>query len=382
MIDEFDSTTKSEHEEIDNWEYGFDDDNLTEKEIYRRCKEQMENEYFKDHNYTPILSNGIIEIKHKNEIYKIWSTKLIKPFLTNFLMEKCPDSLIAPELNKIDFTVIYKNTYEIIPIELQRTTIIKHSNGNIDFAHSDFEKSIRKQIDEVIRDYDKCWFFFDAEYLRYLQSGNIGKNINLDMTWLIEHMKNGKLKTFEIRYNGEVRELTITDFDFLKLSEDEIILNKNKLKIYRNVLLGYNFTQYEIDNFYKEFDNRLDKSISTSADFFIISNNERCKIFGNIKYAIGKLNSINRCLDMNTDNPNDKLYAVHIKIFEFIGNYASGTRGNHAKFIDKFDICKYFPGYLRQEKHWLTYKGNEMDGRTFSNMCRGWYKNAKTMMDF
>jgi len=381
MIDEFDSNCKSEIEEIDDFEFGYDE-NVSEKEIERRCKEESEKEYFEDHNCEPIVSNIIIDVKHKNEIYKIWTTKLIKPLLIKFLKERCQDSIIAPELNKIDFTVIYRNTHEIIPIELQKTSLVKSSGGGMNFSHTDFQQSIRKQIDEVIRDYDKCWFFFDSEYLRYLQSGNIGKNASFDLTWLISHIENGKLKVFEIRYDGFVKELTIKDFDFLKLPEDEIILNKNKLKIYRNVLLGYNFTQEEIDNFYREFENRYDKSIATSADFCIDSSNDRCKLLGQIKYSLGKLNGINKCLDMNTINPNDKLSAIYIKIFEFIETHSHGNRGYNIKLVDKFDICKYFPGYMRQEKHWLTYKGNEMDGRTFSNMCRGFYRNAKTMFDF
>ena len=41
---------------------------------------------------------------------------------------------------------------------------------------------------------NKCWFFFDSEYLRYLQNGKLTKTVNLDMNWLIEYMKEEKLK--------------------------------------------------------------------------------------------------------------------------------------------------------------------------------------------
>ena len=337
--------------------------------------------------------NGIVEAKYKNGIYKTWTVELIRPFVIKYLKELYPISVIVRELNDIDITIVDEKSNDIIPVEIQKS-IIKHENRvkNTTFAHAHFEGAIRKQIEDNITNYEKCWFFMDSEYLRYLQSGNIGKTTSINMTWLIKLMNDGSLKVFSIRYDGIVKELIINDLYFLKnishtcqigYDNDERILNRNKLKIYRNVIHGYKFTQEEIDSFYKKFDNRAKDDIKIdSKNFFMKYGDERCKLYGYVFQAVGTLSTINKCLDMNTNNPNDKLFATRLGIFETIGNYSYGSRGYHMKFVDKFDICKYFPGYLRQERHWLTYKGNEMDGRTFSNMCGGMYKNAATLFDY
>jgi len=332
-------------------------------------------------------STEIKEIKNKNGIYKTWTVKLIRPLVIKFLKTKYPDSLIPRELNDIDLVILDNKTSDRIPVEIQRTPI---GLKNRSFAHTEFENHIRKGIDQNIITYGKCWFFFDSEYLRYLQSGNVGNRTSINITWLVELMKENKLKVFTIQYDGIVKELTTKDFDFLKdvsqtctigYNNDERIINRNKLDIYRNVTRGYNFTQDEIDKFYYEFDNR-DKEEKEAKRFFIKNGNERCNIYGNIIDSLGSLPTINNCLDMNMDNRTSKYFAIYLGIFEVVGNHLLGRTGNHMKFVDKFDICKYFPGYLRQEKHWLTYKGNEMDGKTFSNICSGMYKKASTIFDY
>jgi len=332
--------------------------------------------------------NEIIDIIINNVTYKIWTVKLIKPFVNKFLKEKYLDSIIVPEINQIDNTLIDNKSDEIIPVEIQRT-VLRHKTDyrKSGFTHSTFEDYIRRQINTNIRDYGKCWFFMDSEYLRYLQSDDIkNTTVSIDMSWVVELIQENKLKVFGIRYDGVVKELTIKDFDFLKelYTVDEAIINKNKLKILRNIIKGHKFTQEEIDKFYTKFsDNKLNNDNKKScSSYFINSDDERCKLYGHILYSIGDLNLINDVLDMNVYNIHDKQNLVHIGIFEIVGNYASGQRGNNMRFIDKFDICKYFPGYLRQKKHWLTYKGNEMDGRTVVNMCRGMYKKAKTIFDY
>lgn len=326
--------------------------------------------------------NNIFEVKNESGTYKTWSVEFIKSHVIEFLKEKYPDSLILSELNKIDLTIFDNKNNEIIPVEIQKSTIFRNK-GKYIFNHAEFEDSIRRQLNYNIKYSNICWFFFDAEYLRYLQSGNIKRNAIIDMEWIIELMEENKLKVFSIKYDGLVKELTTRDFDFIKISENEIVLNKNKLKIFRNVVNGYNFNQDEISKFYFLFSNRnKNTEENSSIGFFTKSDNKRCKLYGNILQSIASLVEINNLLDMNSKNRNDRYYATYLGIFEVISNHNSGKIGNHMKFVDKFDVCKYFPGYLRREKIWDVYKDREMGGNFFSELCIGRFINIKSLLDY
>ena len=181
--------------------------------------------------------DGIVEVIYDNETYKTWNLKLAYSIITKFLKEKYQNSLIIPELNKIDLILFDNILNDIIPIEIQKTPL----NAQNKFSHTDFEESIRKQLEDNIENYGKCWFFFDAEYLRFLQSGNIGNCISINLTWIVKLMRENTLKVFTIKYDETVKELTTKEFDFLKnisqncvigYNNDDRILNRNKLKIY------------------------------------------------------------------------------------------------------------------------------------------------------
>lgn len=299
-------------------------------------------------------SNEIIEVRYGDKIYKTWTVKLITPLITKFLKGLYPDSLAVRGLT--DIVIFSKNPYDIIPVEIQKTPI---SSRDKNFNHTQFEKEIRKQLEDNVTNYEKCWQFFDSEYLRYLQYGNIPKNTSINLTWLVKLMRENTLRVFTIKYNGEVRELTTKDFDFLKdisqtcilsCDSDERILNRNKLKIKQNVLFGYNFTQEEISQFEGNFDNRNDESIKSSI-YFTKSINKKCKLYGNVLNAIGNLSSINNVLSCKVNEKLHTHYGVTLGLFyqnEFDG------RNDYARiqFIDKFNITQYFPGYMRNKEMW------------------------------
>jgi len=298
--------------------------------------------------------NGIVEIIYGNEIYRTWKVTFIRPFIIKFLKDRHPDSLISREINKIDITVFDYNKNIQIPVEIQKVPISEKR-----FHHTSFEQLMRKQIEDLIENYKKCWLFIDAEYLRFLQYGNIGKNISINMIWLIKLMKKDKLKVFAIKYDGIVKELTTKDFDFLKgvsqicpigYENDERILNRNKLEIYHNIMKGYNFTQDEITQFENEFDNRIDESINSS-EYFMKSDNKKCILYGYILDALGRLSNINNNLDCKSNKNIRILSSVTLGLF--YQNEFSG-QSNHAsiQFIDKFNIAQYFPGYLRNKEMW------------------------------
>ncbi len=334
-------------------------------------------------------SNEIIEIRYGDEIYKNWKVKFIRPYIYKFLKEVYPNSIIAREINQIDITIFDNITNEQIPVEIQKTPI---SYGK--FAHHAFEQSIRTQIDINVKTYGICWLFFDSEYHKLLQSGNIGKTTNVDLTWLVKLMRETTLKVFSIKYDGTVKELTTKDFDFLKnMSQicqigednDERILNKNKLKIYHNAVNSYKFTQEEITQFENEFDNHESES-KGSLDYFMKSNNKRCKLYGDILNSIRSLPSINRNLSCTCNKR--IIYGVTLGLFEqneFIGMHKNAR----IKFVNKFDVAQYFPGYLRNKELWDYCKEKqriftvpELSGITEGTFNYEFIKKQSTMKDF
>ena len=339
-------------------------------------------------------SNGIVEIKYGNEIYKTWTVKLISPLITKFLKGIYPDSLAIRGLT--DIVVFDNKSDEIVPTEIQKSQISK-IGGKYFFNHSRFEDVIRRQLEDNIETYGKCWFFFDSEYLRYLQFEDIRKNISINMTWLVKLMSEEKLKVFTIKYDGTVKELTTKDFDFLKdvsqtcvmsYDSDQRILNRNKLKIKRNVLRGHNFTQEEINQFESEFDNRKDKKEPQAFNFYMKSKNKRCELYGNVIYSIGELPSINDSLSCNIDKDNRTFCEVTLGLFyqnDFMGN----NKNAHIKFIDKFNIAQYFPGYIRNKETWdyckkkqRIFTMNEFRGIINGTFNYQFIKKQSTMEDF
>ena len=337
--------------------------------------------------------SGIVEVRYGNEIYKTWTVKLISPFVIKSLKEKYPDSLAVRGLT--DIVVFDNKSDDIIPVEIQKTPINIYTKT---FMHSEFEKEIRKGLEDNIENYGKCWFFFDSEYLRFLQSGNVGKNTSIDMTWLVKLMKEKEFRVFVIKYDGVVKELTTKDFDFLKdvsqtcsigYDNDERILIRNKLKIKGNVLHGYNFTQQEITQFENEFDNRDDNKHKDVARFYMQSINKRCELYGNIIHSIGNLPYINNILFCIVENKHKHIYnGIVLGLFQqndFHGN------SNHAQiqFVDKFNVAQYFSGYIKNKQLWDYCKSkermftmNEFRGIVEGTFNYQFLKKQSTMLDY
>jgi len=368
-------------DEISNSKLNDEKEKFVEDEITRENNNEQINEL-----------NGIIEVKYKNKTYKIWKVEFIRPFIYKFLKEKYPDSLIVRELNNIDIILFDNILKNKIPIEIQKTPITEIKT----FKNSTFEGLMRKQIEDNIETYNKCWIFIDLQYLSYLQSGNVGKTTSINMTWIIKLMKEKDFKVFAIKYDGTVKELTTKDFDFLKdlsqISEigydnDERILNRNKLEIYYNVINGYNFTQEEISQFENEFDNRTDESINSS-EYFMKNDNKKCRLYGYILDALGRLSNMNNNLDCKSNKNIRILSAVTLGLF--YQNEFSG-QNNHAtiQFVDKFNVAQYFPGYIRNKQLWNYCKRKQrifpMD--QFRGIIEGTFnyeflKKQSTMEDF
>lgn len=325
------------------------------------------------------IKDGIIKYKNDGGEYTFWTyDRIVRPYIEKFLKERFPDSLILHEINNIDIIIVIDDH---IPVEIQ-TTIM--GSGHHGVAHSYFEKNIEKQIKENIENYDKCWFFFDSEYLRYLQNPNIHRKISINMDWFRKYMKEGKLTVFTVRYDGVVTEVKYKDFDFLSnismtckigYDNDIRILNRNKLIILGKLLKGYCFSQKEIDKFREDW--KISDSKMEFKKFLYKHQNERARLFAKIWHCIsGYLEAANDILDLNIENVDMKHEMYYTSI---LGIFEMENRGSNsiAKFVDKFNVCEYFPGYLRNKFTWETLKGKYINGSRLVSIIRRDYDISK-----
>lgn len=101
--------------------------------------------------------------------YTFWTKAyVVYEHVYNFLAEIFPNSEdhIVQEINRIDMLIMTKS--DEIPVEIQSTIIAGGFKDNKLPSIAHFENVIRKQIEENINIYNKCWFFFDDELFRYI----------------------------------------------------------------------------------------------------------------------------------------------------------------------------------------------------------------------
>ena len=205
-----------------------------------------------------VKMSGVIEFKG----YNFWSNvDVVYDGVWDFLQEKFPDEIIFPELFGVDFVVLNKN----IPVEVQSTIVLNSKKGTDKarkiISHTQFEVSIEKQIKQNVENFGHCWFFFDSEYLRYLQN-DLTKKSRINLDWLYQLMKDGLVNVFTISYKGEITEISYKSFNFLseismtcKVGHegDYRVLDRNKFKIIYNILHGGEFTSNELFEFREAF---------------------------------------------------------------------------------------------------------------------------------
>lgn len=324
---------------------------------------------------------GIVKCVIYNEEYIFWTyADYIKPYIIDFLKERFPGKLIIRELNMVDLSIPEDN----LPVEIQ-ATIVQSERSSYHPQYSRFEQLIEKQINQDIV-HGKCWFFFDSELLRSMK--NAGKTMSINMVWFRNYMKEGKLKVFTVRYDGIIEEKIYKDFDFLsEISQtckiaaktDDMILNENKMNIYTNIVKTHGFTQDEIDKFYNNWIEycRINKiSDKNDNDGFTLFNRKqkdnRSKLYGDILHSIGTLPAINDILGMKHYSPRAKSSAVVLGIFDTEGGI---SHNNITRFIDRFNICQYFPGYMRNKDAWDKLKNHNLNPRQFESIIKNGTKN-------
>jgi len=312
---------------------------------------------------------GVVRSKINGIDYIFWKdVEIVKPFVKKYLRYRFPNKKIIKELNRIDISIPEIN----LPVEIQATPLDPRTGTPL---YAKFESRIRTQIEQNVIAYNICWFFFDPALLKSMK--NAGRRASINMDWFRNYINEEKLKVFTVSHDGIVKELEYNDFDFLSTMSqtckiayetDDMVLNRNKMKIYTNIVKGYRFTQKEIDS----FDDRWRKDKKQGERFIMYAarqGNNRMKLYGNILRALGSLSDVNDMLDLSIENMEN----VHKHLSSVLGIFDIRGMGTSSitRFVDIFDICKYFPGYIRNQEIWQMLKGLNLNNRQFSNVIMG-----------
>lgn len=310
--------------------------------------------------------------------YVFWNNvSVVDDYVFKFIRNKFPDSLILPEFNLVDWTVIDKD----LPIEIQSTIV---NNKSKTISHSQFEEHIRQQLEQNIKNSGRCWFFFDGEYLRYLQNAATGAmSINFD--WFYRLMKENKLNVFTVIYDGKIEEKSCEDFGFIKklsrtcelaIDEDSRILERNLLKITTNVSNYYGITTEEMVELRKKFNERNHDDTKYHFRDWLHreEGTDREKIISDIYRSLFSLNMINMGFDCKV--PDDKNISNITVRFSMLGltERLYGRNQNVIKrFVDLPNISQYFPGYIRNKEKWdyLKESKTNLNSKRFNGIVTG-----------
>lgn len=320
---------------------------------------------------TENINDGIVKTTINGIEYNFWiHAKVVRRYVRDDLKKRFPGKIIAREMNSIDYTIPELN----LPVEIQATRAY-----NLGIHYSGWENEIRKQIEQNIINSGRCLFYFDSELLKAMR--NAKKNISINMDWFRTYIKEKKLEVFVINHNGIIESKGYKDFDFIaNMSQtcsiasetDDMILNKNKMKVYSNVANGYGFTSEDvekIENCYEKLSNKED--VDNFRSFLLKNSNERIKLYGQILHALDDLSKINKILCRNIDIRTFKDFRKHTA--KVLGIFDTSGKGSYVitRFVDRFDICKHFPGYLRNKEIWGKSRRFSLNARQFENIVTG-----------
>lgn len=287
------------------------------------------------------LNGGITSLTFNENEYTFWThAKVVLPHVYKFLKTNFPDSIILPEFNHTDFVVLQEN----LPVEVQSTIIYGYNDSEKKgLGHSYFEQMIEKQIKQNIERYGKCWFFFDSEYFRYLQSGT-DNSIRTEYKWFIKYVRDNLLYVFIVSHDGKIKEVKYQDLEFLVNAEMDVDFDKNKIMILSNVINGHGYTSKEIREFVDE------KRLLQDKNAFVNwlrkkEQSERKKVLGYVLQSITSLNHIDDFfLRKNTNWIQVQGTASYLGILQF---------ENNKWFLqDKYNVIQYFPGYNKNKLFW------------------------------
>lgn len=276
---------------------------------------------------TEKISNGTTTKVISGNEYTFWNNASVAlPYVYKFLKTRYPDSIILPEFNHTDFVVLQEN----LPVEVQSTIILGHNDSEKKcLAHSYFEQMIEKQIKQNIDRYNKCWFFFDSEYFRYLQS-ETNNSIRTEYKWFVKYVRDNLLYVFIVSHDGIIKDVKYQDLEFLVNAEMDVDFDKSKIMILSKVLTGHRYTSKEIRGFVNE--KRLLQDRNAFQTWLRKKDqSERKKVLGYIYHYMSEINIIEDFFSRKTsDWKHFQGAASFLGILEF--------ENNKWKIEDKYNI--------------------------------------------
>ncbi len=340
-----------------------------------------------------IAGNGILTQIYKGEKFTFWyDANVVRPHILDFLIKEYPGTIIIPEFNYTDIVV----TDENIPVEIQSTVISHPGKGGQGLMHSEFENKIVKQLVQNIGRYSRCIFFFDSEYLRYLQT-LATKNTRVNLDWFYNYVKEGKLTVFAVKYDGTIIPTTLKDFEFiLKIStlREQSVLDKNKFKIMSRVLRWKGFSTKEVNDLYNKFKlsvkvNSDDKNFRkwlcrkgcTEREF------ELMYAYNSVQH-LDQIDSMLSC-DI-TDEDNMRTISRDAQKLGLIDSRDTGktvSAGYMRIFTDYSNIAELFPGYVNNKELWDDLKTRYVSYNTLCGIVmkkvdiNWWKKQPKSIED-
>lgn len=344
------------------------------------------------------MTNNIKNGNIYGKDYKFWISDEVRPFIFGFLKKEFPDKFIMHEFDQVDIFVLDEN----LPIEIQ--SVHRQTKGKEKLRGpriSGFEDNIRRQIEADISIYGRCWFFFDASLLEYLQN-DLGRHTSINMDWMYQYFKDGKMRLFTVTYNGIIKEISDEDFSFLpktsstcKRSENEDfrILQKNRAKIMVNVLKGHNFRNSEINDIYILFKSRNNGQYKSFMPWLMRKEQGRTNReleYGYIRdIRLEHINNVLNCTISNGINGDVKQPRSSRSLLYMLLSSGIFDKDKNGRiyFIDKYNIVQYFPGYIIKKDLWDYLRTHSIDEKTFNAIIRGetdylwWVKNQTTIED-
>jgi hypothetical protein len=319
---------------------------------------------------------------------KYWIANDVISYIMDFLVENFPDSIIVREFNNTDIMILDKN----LPIEIQSVHI--HKNG---LYVSDFEDNIKRQIEQNIEISGRCWLFFDKKFLNYLNSSS--KQVSINMDWLYKLWKLETVKIFTITYDGKINEMLKEDWSFLlnisqtcKLSKDNDyrLLQKKRSIIFYEMLKRLGYTTNEISSMYNNF--KINKNYNSFITYLRRKDgSKRELIYSHIVVVMSRINECNSsfCCMINNKNITNTSLIKDLTVLGLFERNDVNSRSDMMRihFTDKYDIAKYFPGYIRNKELWDYLKTRWLDRNEFYGLVTGNYtfdllKKQSSILDY
>ena len=317
-----------------------------------------------------------------------WLAKEVTSYIIKYLSEIFHGSIILREFGKqkTDIMVLDEN----LPVEIQ-TNLRNNISG--------VEDSIRRQVELNIKVYGRCWIFLDEKFLSYLNNIT-NKTISINLDWLYQLWKSEKVRIFTVTYNGIIKEMIKEDWKFLpKLSqtckisseEDNRILQKNKAIIFYNVVNTLGFTTDEITNIYNSFKSRKTKNREFAQYLRRDGSTMREVLYSDVYYSISSINDLNKCMCCMIERENIRNHNLMYNgsVLGLLENSNTQTKSLQLRirFSDKYNVAKYFPGYIKNKEMWDYLKTRWLNRDEFYGILTGIYhysliKKQKTMLDY